>query len=117
MDRYDLANRHFKRLLVEAGLPQIRLYDLRHTAATLSLSAGVPVKVVSEMLGHAGVALTLDVYSHVLPHMQEEAVQRVASLLEGEDGVKQSEHTGGAQAEPRHTRGTQGKKDVRSRLM
>ena len=51
------------------------------TAATLALSAGVPAKVVSEQLGHATSAFTLDVYSHVLPHMQAEAAVRVAALL------------------------------------
>jgi hypothetical protein len=59
----------------------MRLYDLRHTAATLALSAGVPAKVVSEQLGHASSAFTLDVYAHVLPHMQTEAAERVAALL------------------------------------
>jgi hypothetical protein len=51
------------------------------TAATLALSAGVPAKVVSEQLGHATSAFTLDVYCHVLPHMQAEAADRVAALL------------------------------------
>jgi integrase len=77
----DSLAREFKRLLCEAGLPPMRLYDLRHTAATLALSAGVPAKVVSEQLGHATCAFTLDVYSHVLPHMQAEAADRVAALL------------------------------------
>ena len=98
LERHNLAHRHLRKILEEAGLPQIRLYDLRHTAATLALSAGVPVKVVSEMLGHSSVALTLDVYSHVLPHMQEDAARRMAALLEeggDEEGVK------------RHTIGTQ----------
>jgi len=54
-------------------LPLIRLYDLRHTAATLALAASVTVKVVSEMLGHVSAALMLDVYSHVLPHMLADA--------------------------------------------
>jgi integrase len=77
-------------------LPQIRLYDLRHTAATLALAAGVPVKVVSEMLGHSSVALTLDVYSHVLPHMQEDAARRMAALLEGgRDEERDNRHTTG----------------------
>lgn len=53
----------------------------RHTAATLALSAGVPAKVVSEQLGHASVAFTLDTYSHVLPHMQEAAAAQVEALL------------------------------------
>ena len=62
-------------------LPTIRLYDLRHTFATLALAAGVLVKVVSEQLGHAGVAATLDVYSHVLPHMQDAAADRVEAFI------------------------------------
>ena len=77
----DSLAREFKRLLHEAALPPLRLYDLRHTAATLALSAGVPAKVVSEQLGHASSAFTLDVYAHVLPHMQSEAAERVEALL------------------------------------
>jgi integrase len=77
----DYLAREFKRILREAGLPQMRLYDLRHTAATLALAAGVPAKVVSEQLGHASSAFTLDCYSHVLPHMQSEAAIRVEALL------------------------------------
>jgi integrase len=70
-----------KLILQTAGLPMIRLYDLRHTGATLALAAGVPPKVVSEQLGHASAAFTLDIYSHVLPHMQEEAAAKVESVL------------------------------------
>ncbi len=76
-----LVERHFRPLLVSAGLPNIRLYDLRHTAATLALAAGVSPKVVSEQLGHASVAFTLEVYSHVLPHKQDEAAMKVEALL------------------------------------
>lgn len=69
-------------MLKAAKLPEdFRLYDLRHTAATLALCAGVPPKVVSEMLGHASAAFTLDVYSHVLPHMQDSAAAKVEALL------------------------------------
>jgi len=75
-----LAKR-FKAILGQNGLPIIRLYDLRHTAATLALSAGVPPKVVAEQLGHASAAFTLDIYSHLLPHMQSEAAERVEALL------------------------------------
>ena len=71
----------FKPLLRAAQLPAIRLYDLRHTAATISLVAGVSPKVISEQLGHASVAFTLDVYSHVLPHMQDAAAEKVQALL------------------------------------
>jgi hypothetical protein len=66
----------------------MRLNDLRNTTATLALAAGVPSKVVSEQLGHASSAFTLDVYPHVLPHMQAEAAIRLEALL-GMDGNKQ----------------------------
>ena len=62
--------RAFKELLTRAGLPETtRLYDLRHTCATLLLSRNVRPKYVQELLGHASIALTLDTYSHVLPGM------------------------------------------------
>lgn len=77
-----LENR-YKASLAIAGLSGFRLYDLRHTAATLALSAGVPVKVISEQLGHATASFTMDVYSHVLPEMQTEAAARVEALLFG----------------------------------
>jgi integrase len=57
--------KHFKPILTRARLPMIRLYDLRHTAATLALTVGVSPKVVSEQLGHTSAAFTMDVYSHV----------------------------------------------------
>jgi integrase len=72
---------YFKPLLKAAELPPIRLYDLRHTAATISLAAGVSPKIISEQLGHASVGFTLDVYSHVLPHMQDAAAGKVQALL------------------------------------
>ena len=78
----NLRNRHFKKVLENDGLPKsLRLYDLRHTAATLALSVGVSPKVVSEQLGHTSAAFTLDVYSHVLPHMQGVAVQEMDDVL------------------------------------
>jgi integrase len=76
-----LVKKHFKPLLRQSGLTNIRLYDLRHTFATLALTAGVPPKVVSEQLGHASAAFTLDTYSHVLPHMQEEAAAKMEAVL------------------------------------
>jgi integrase len=80
----NLSYKHFKPALERAKLPKtIRLYDLRHTCATLLLSAGEHPKVVSERLGHAGVTLTLDVYSHVLPTMQEAASQKLERILFG----------------------------------
>jgi integrase len=71
----DKLAQRFKAMLRGAGLPTIRLYDLRHTAATLALSAGIPPKVVAERLGHASAAFTLNVYSLVLPHMQPESTR------------------------------------------
>lgn len=65
-------------------LPNIRLYDLRHTSATLALTVGVAPKVVSEQLGHSSAAFTLDTYSHVLPHMQEEAAAKMEAALVNE---------------------------------
>lgn len=77
----NILNRHFKPLLKKAGLPDIRLYDLRHTCATLLLSAGENPKVVSERLGHSTITLTLDVYTHVLPDMQQGAADKLESIL------------------------------------
>jgi integrase len=76
-----LVKKHFKPLLREAGLPNIRLYDLRRTSATLALTVGVPPKLVSEQLRHASVAFTLDTCSHVLPHMQDEAAAKMEAAL------------------------------------
>jgi integrase len=71
----------FSRHLRAAGLSKIRLHDLRHTHATLALEAGIHPKVISEPLGHASVAITLDIYSHALPALQETAAEIIASLL------------------------------------
>lgn len=79
----NLRDRHFKPLMTKAGLAGIRLYDLRHTTATLLLSAGENPKVVSERLGHASIVLTLDTYSHVLPTMQREATVKLEKLMFG----------------------------------
>ena len=65
--------REFGRLVRLAGLPTIRLHDVRHTYATLALKAGVHPKIVSERLGHATVGITLDLYSHVTPAIAREA--------------------------------------------
>ena len=79
----NLLRRHFKPIRDNAGLPKIRLYDLRHTMATLLLSSGENPKIVSERLGHASVVLTLDTYSHVLPTMQEGATVKLDKILYG----------------------------------
>jgi integrase len=72
-----------KSLLKKAGLPDIRFHDLRHSAATLLLSVGVHPKVVQEILGHSQIGITLDVYSHVLPSMQQDAINRLNAVIEG----------------------------------
>jgi len=77
----DYLGRIMKNILCDCNLPLIRLYNLRHSAASLALSAGVSVKIISEQLGHANPAFTIQTYTHLLPHMQAEAVQRVENLL------------------------------------
>ncbi len=81
LDRRDLTTHRFKPLLKRAGLPKIRFHDLRHTCATLLLSKNINPKVVSEMLGHSSISITLDTYSHVLPTMQESAIRALEDAL------------------------------------
>ncbi|MDP9236359.1 MAG: site-specific integrase [Chloroflexota bacterium] len=71
----------FKPLLKAAGLPKIRFHDLRHSAATLLLGRGIHPKIVSEMLGHSQIAITLDLYSHVTPTMQREATDAMDAIV------------------------------------
>ena len=80
-----------KVLLKKAGLPDMRFHDLRHSAATLLLSVGVHPKVVQEILGHSQISITMDVYSHMLPGMQQDAMSRLndaikEGMLSGADG-------------------------------
>ena len=79
----------FKKILKGAGLPAIRFHDLRHSTATMLLGLGVHAKVVQEMLGHAQTSMTMDIYSHVLPGMQLDAVHRLHDLLQ--EGVSSDE--------------------------
>jgi integrase len=67
-----------------AGLPRIRLHDVRHSYATAALAAGVPPKVISERLGHATIAITMDTYSHVIPGLDAQAAGTVARLILGD---------------------------------
>jgi len=75
------VRRQFDRHIARAGLPRVRFHDLRHTHATLALQAGVHPKVVSERLGHTTVAMTLDIYSHAIPAMQQDAAATIAGLV------------------------------------
>jgi integrase len=77
----DVFTRRFRKHVRRAGLPPIRLHDVRHTYATAALAAGVPVKVVSERLGHATTAITENLYMHVLPGMDRTAADLVAGLI------------------------------------
>ena len=71
-----------KHLLEKAGLPERRFHDLRHSAATLLLSMGIHPKVVQEILGHTEISMTMDIYSHVLPTMQRDAMDKLNQAFE-----------------------------------
>ncbi len=73
----------FRRIARRAGLPRIRFHDLRHSWATAALRGNVHPKVVSELLGHASIGITLDTYSHAVPVLSEAATARVADLIFG----------------------------------
>jgi len=84
LQRRNILRRHLRPVLKKAGLSEeLNLYSLRHSCATLLLSAGVNPKIVSERLGHASIVLTLDIYSHVLPSMQQTAAEKLENLLFG----------------------------------
>jgi integrase len=83
MRRNNLHRRSYKPLLRRAGLPDIRLYDLRHTFATLMFENREQLKLVSEMLGHVSVKQTADTYTHVSPTMHREATMRLNDFLSG----------------------------------
>ncbi len=80
LDRH-LVARRCRALLERACVPTVRFHDLRHTCATLLLGRNVNPKIVSEMLGYANIAITLDTYSHVLPNMQDHAAQALEDAL------------------------------------
>ena len=78
----NLRNRSFKRIKARSSVREdLRFHDLRHTCATLLLREGVNAKVVSEMLGHASITITLNTYSHVLPDMQDSAAEAMEAAL------------------------------------
>lgn len=86
----------FEALIAKAGLPPIRLHDLRHGAATLALTAGVEMKTVQEMLGHSSISITSDTYSTVMPEVAKNAAEAIASLVSRRTGT--DGHTSGTHA-------------------
>jgi integrase len=79
--------RAFAQLIEAAGVPRIRMHDMRHSAISLMLANGIPVKVVSERVGHASATMTMDRYAHVLPGMQESAAAKLAQVLDDAGGM------------------------------
>jgi integrase len=73
--------REFKALLKKSGLPNVRFHDLRHTAASIMLSNGMPVIKIARQLGHAKASTTLDIYGHIIPGLEVESVERIDALL------------------------------------
>jgi len=73
--------RIFKALLRKAGLPDIRFHDLRHSAASLLLAQGVPMRAVMELLGHSSIGTTADIYSHVMPAMMRDVADKMDAIL------------------------------------
>jgi integrase len=71
----------FHKLLAKASLPDMRFHDLRHSMATVLLAAGVHPKIVQERLGHSTIAMTMDIYSHVLPSMQQDVARRLDEMF------------------------------------
>lgn len=83
--------KRFQRLLEKAGLPKVRLHDLRHTHASLLLARGVHPKVVQERLGHSSITITLDLYSHLVPGLQEAAAATLNGLLRKEKSLARTQ--------------------------
>lgn len=71
----------FRKFMQRLDYPKIRFHDLRHTHATFMLRSGINPKIVSERLGHSTISITLDTYSHVMPNMQHEAIQKINYLI------------------------------------
>ena len=72
--------KHFKKIVSDLGMPDVRFHDLRHTYAMPSLQNGDDIKTVQQNVGHATASFTLDVYGHVSDHMQKESAKRMQSF-------------------------------------
>jgi integrase len=81
IDPDNLVKRDYHRITAAAGLGKLRFHALRHTAATLMLAEGVPLEVISRTFGHAGYAITADVYAHVGPRVQRQAAEAIDRAL------------------------------------
>lgn len=88
----------FRKLLKEAGLPSMRFHDLRHSAATILLAKRVNIKVVSELLGHSDIVITLRTYGHLLPSMQGDAVDSWKDGFGDDEGNDEDDDGGGVLA-------------------
>jgi integrase len=77
----NIGQREFAKIIEVAGIRKIKFHGMRHTCATLLLKAGVPAKVVQERLGHIKVEITMNIYQHVLPDMQEDAAAKLGAIL------------------------------------
>lgn len=76
-----MVRRSFHPFLAKAGIPLIRFHDLRHSTATLLLTLDIHPKIVQELLGHSQIGVILDIYSHVIPPLQEGGMQKLQALL------------------------------------
>ncbi|WP_018809196.1 tyrosine-type recombinase/integrase [Salinispora arenicola] len=92
---------YFERLVRKAGLPPIRLRDLRHGAATIALAAGTEMKAVQDMLGHSSISLTSDTYTSVLPELARDAAEAAVRLVTRQ-GSKRSAGSRRAHSGPPH---------------
>lgn len=84
-------DRDFRRWVERAGVPRIRIHDLRHTVISLSLDRGVSIKALSQHAGHAQTSVTMDIYAHVLPHQRREVADAIGAIVLGEDEPGQGE--------------------------
>ncbi len=77
----DRVSKLFEQVVSASGLPRVRLHDLRHTHASLALGASISPRVISDRLGHSTTAFTMDVYSHYLPALAQDAAEKIAALV------------------------------------
>ena len=75
------VHRQFKKILIEADLPDLRLHDLRHSAAAILIAQGVQAKAISELLGHSAASFTLQVYGHLMEETKREVAAKMDSVL------------------------------------